>query len=143
MLLGFRHVGIVVDNLEKVSNFYLALGFKISSKANEKDKFIEKITGIENTDIEWIKMSLNDGSLLELIKYIHPKSDLKLINQPSNRFGVSHIAFNVKDIDTFSKKVINLGGSIVNPPELTNNGLYKVAYCHDNEGNLFEIVEAQ
>ena len=99
MLLGFRHVGIVVENLEKVSNFYLALGFKITSKANEKDKFIEKVTGIEKTDIEWVKMSLSDGSLLELIKYIHPKSDLKLIKQPSNRFGVSHIAFNVKDID--------------------------------------------
>ena len=60
-------------------------------------------------------MSLSDGSLLELMKHIHPKSDLKLIKQPSNRFGVSHIAFNVKDIDIFSKKVINLGGSIVNP----------------------------
>jgi len=30
---------------------------------------------------------------------------------------------------------------MVNPPALKNDKNVKVAYCHDNEGNLMEIVE--
>ena len=41
------------------------------------------------------------------------------------------------------KNVIKLGGNIVNAPVLTENKQFKVAYCHDVEGNLFEAVEKQ
>ena len=34
MIEGIRHTGIVVNNLQKASEFYLALGFKLQAKAN-------------------------------------------------------------------------------------------------------------
>ena len=36
---------------------------------------------------------------------------------------------------------MELGGSIINEPAITNNKQFKVAYCHDIEGNLLEVVE--
>ena len=39
------------------------------------------------------------------------------------------------------QKIKKIGGSMVNSPALTNDKKVKVAYCHDNEGNLIEIVE--
>ena len=75
MIEGIRHTGIVVNNLQKASEFYLALGFKIQAKANEEGRFIEKVTGFKNVNIEWIKMVLNDGNLLELIQYNNPKKE--------------------------------------------------------------------
>ena len=80
MIEGIRHTGIVVNNLQKASEFYLALGCKVKAKANEEGRFIEKVTGIKNVNIEWIKMVFDDGNLLELIQYNNPKKE-KNLNQ--------------------------------------------------------------
>ena len=64
-----------------------------------------------------------------------------ITNQKSNQVGYSHLAFSVNGIDTICEKIKNIGGSVFNPPILTNDKKVKVAYCHDNEGNLMEIVE--
>ena len=143
MIEGIRHTGIVVNNLQKVCEFYLALGFKIQSKAKEEGIFIEKVTGFKNVNIEWIKMVLNDGNLMELIQYNNPQKEKKLNKQPPNQMGVSHIAFNVNDIESFCTNIVQLGGSIINEPAITGNKQFKVAYCHDIEGNLLEVVETQ
>ena len=141
MIEGIRHTGIVVKNLRKTSEFYLSLGFKIQSEDSEVGDFIESVTGIKNVNIKWIKMNLPDGNLLELIKYIYPEEANNKNKQKANQIGISHLAFNVKDIDQFCQNVIKLGGSVINMPALTNNNYFKVAYCHDVEGNLFEVVE--
>ena len=141
MIKGFRHTGIVVHNLEKVCNFYVSLGFSIKSQALEKGAFIEQVTGLKNVNLKWIKMNLPDGTLLELLKYDSPKLPPIKEKQIANKYGVSHMAFTVNKIDDFCKEVVNLGGSIVNIPALTNNKKFKVVYCHDVEGNLFEAVE--
>lgn len=143
MIEGIRHTGIVVKNLRETSEFYLSLGFKIHSEATEFGNFIENVTGIKNANIKWVKMNLPDGNLLELIKYNFPEETSNKNKQKANQIGVSHLAFNVKGIDQFCENIIKLGGSIVNMPALTNNNYYKVAYCHDVEGNLFEVVEKQ
>lgn len=141
MIKGFRHTGIVVHNLEKVCNFYVSLGFSIKSQALEKGAFIEQVTGLKNVNLKWIKMNLPDGTLLELLKYDSPKLTLIKEKQIPNKYGVSHMAFTVNKINDFCKEVVNSGGSIVNIPALTNNKKFKVVYCHDVEGNLFEAVE--
>ena len=84
-------------------------------------------------------MNLPDGSLLELINYNFPSEKRIKIKQKSNQLGVSHIAFNVSDIEDFCNYVIKLGGDIVNKPALTDNQRFKVAYCHGLEGNLFKL----
>ena len=40
-----------------------------------------------------------------------------------------------------SSKIIQLGGSIVNAPAVSANGLVKVMYCHDLDGILMELVQ--
>ena len=59
----------------------------------------------------------------------------------SNQLGCSHLAFSVDNIDSICEKIEEIGGSVVNLPALTSDKKVKVAYCHDNEGNLMEIVE--
>ena len=53
------------------------------------------------------------------------------------------MAFTVHDLDQFCDRVVQLGGSLVNSPALTENKEFRVVYCHDVEGNLFEAVEIQ
>ena len=56
---------------------------------------------------------------------------------------MSHVAFTVKNMDRICEQIVRLGGGLVNEPALSKNRLFKVAYCHDAEGNLFEVVEIQ
>ena len=141
MIKSIRHTGIVVRNIEEAANFYRALGFIDSNKAIEEGEFIDKVTGLKNTKLEWIKLKAADGYLLELLQYHSHLETKEVIKQKSNKLGCSHMAFGVENIEKTCELINKLGGSIVNPPALTNNNKVKVAYCHDLEGVLIEIVE--
>ena len=141
MILNIRHVGIVVTDLERMKTFYGSLGFVKDSSDIEEGTFIDQVTGLDKVKLEWIKMKLPDNSLLELLKYHSHSLENDQIKQYSNRLGCSHIAFTVEDIDKICDQVILAGGSVVNSPIKSPNGKVKVAYCHDPEGVLLEIVQ--
>ena len=141
MIRSVRHTGIVVRDLEKTANFYRALGFVDDNQALEEGEFIDQVTGLENTKLEWIKLKTPDGYILELLQYHSHPENTEITQQKSNKLGCSHMAFSVDNIDRICEKIIQLGGCIVNPPALTNDKKVKVAYCHDVEGVLMEIVE--
>ena len=141
MIKAVRHTGIVVRNLKNSTDFYSELGFIEENRAIEEGEFIDKVVGMLNTKLAWVKLKAPDGYLLELLQYQSHPQEKEIFNQKSNQLGCSHLAFTVEQIEIFCEKIIKLGGSVVNPPALTNNKNIKVAYCHDNEGNLMEIVE--
>ena len=141
MILCQRHAGLVVRNLEQSIQFYEALGLKVWSRQEESGPFIETVVGIHEVRIEWAKMQCPDESMVELLQY-HSHPDVQpLVDAPSNRLGCSHIAYTVDHADRFCQEIEKLGGSVVNPPALAPNGLVRVAYCHDLDGILIEVVE--
>ena len=77
MMMGTRHTGIVVENLEVAQNFYLGLGFSVQSEDVEEGPFIDQVTGLDKVKLKWVKMRLADGSLLELLQYQHPTQKQK------------------------------------------------------------------
>ena len=141
MIEGIRHTGIVVRNLDKMKNFYESLGFEEVSRNTETGDFIEKVTGINKVRVPWVKLRDINGHLIELLFYENNSKSKKVVNSDSNNLGISHIAFTVKDIKNTIEKIISLGGNVINPPAISEDGKVKVSYCHDIEGVLMEIVE--
>ena len=141
MIKAVRHTGVVVRDLEKSVEFYCELGFVEDNRAIEESDFIDTVVGFKNTTLEWVKLKAFDGYLLELLQYHSHPEQKEIAKQKSNQLGCSHLAFSVDDIDATCEKIEKIGGSMVNLPALTNDKKVKVAYCHDNEGNLMEIVE--
>ena len=141
MIENMRHVGLVVKDLAKQESFYSALGFRRFKSEIESGRFIEQVTGIDKVEIEWVKMTLPEGMVLELLKYRQPESQVRCEKAHADRLGCSHIAFTVNQIDEICNVIEDNGGSVVNPPEPSSDGQVKVAYCHDPEGILLEIVE--
>jgi catechol 2,3-dioxygenase-like lactoylglutathione lyase family enzyme len=136
-----RHTGSVVRDLERALTFYEALGLKIWKREEESGPFIDTVVGIPGCRLEWAKLQAPDGSLVELLQYRSHPDDQPLQNAPSNRLGCSHIAFTVDDLAETCQLVDQLGGSVVNPPAMAPNGKARVAYCHDLDGILMELVE--
>lgn len=141
MIINVRHAGIVVNNIKSQIKFYESLGFEKISSDTENGIFIEQVTGIEGVTLEWIKMKSPDGFVLELLQYLSHSLEFKKNNAPSNKLGCSHIAFTVNNIEQACLHIKTSGGTLVNNPAISPNGMVKVAYCHDPEGVLMEIVE--
>jgi len=143
MLLNARHTGFVVLNLEKAINFYQGLGLKLISRMIEEGDYIDKLVGLNDVKLEWAKLSLPDGSLIELLQY-HTHIDSSVINgevQLSYRLGCSHIALTARDIEEAIEYICLSGGSVKNKYQISPDGKVKVAYCYDMEGNILEIVQ--
>lgn len=141
MVLNIRHTGLVVRDLNRSIIFYEGLGLTVWRREQEVGTFIDSVVGIPHVRIEWAKMKCRDGSLVELLQYQSHPDNQPLANAPSNRLGCSHIAFTVDDIARICGEIVRLGGSVVNPPALAPDGLVRVAYCHDQDGILLEVVE--
>lgn len=141
MIRNVRHTGIVVNNLQKMSDFYRALGFADESQAIETGAFIDQVVRLDSVEVEWHKLRAPDGSLLELLKYHSHPQQLSNVAANANDIGCSHIALTVDDIDVTLQVIEQQGGKIANPPALAPSGNVRVVYCHDPEGVLLELVE--
>ena len=138
---NIRHTGIVVSDLEKSLHFYRnVLGLKVQRDILEQGEFIDNILGLKNVKVRTIKMSADDGNLVELLWYkSHPRKPggAKKICE----IGVSHIAFTVEDIDYEYKRLKEKGVKFHCSPQVSLDNKAKVTFCRDPEGNLVELVE--
>ena len=143
MIKAVRHVGIVVRDLNKSLQFYQDfLGLKIWKREIEIGPYIDKVVGIENVKVEWVKLKTADNFIIELLQYhSHPDNQHATSVIPSNKIGCSHVAFSVEDVDQAYNKLIRLGYHCNAAPELSPNGVAKVMYCHDADGTILELVE--
>lgn len=141
MVIDIRHTGLVVEDIDRMKNFYIKIGFKVFKELIEEGDFISKVTGYKDVKIKTIKMTCQNESKIELIKYYNPSSKKIKNNYEPNKLGCSHVAMTVKNANDTCKIITENGGTIINEPSKNNDHTVKVAYCYDPEGILLEIVE--
>jgi len=136
----FRHVGIVVKDLDKQLFFYKdLLGLDIMYNQIESGSFLEKILNIDNVEIDIYKLGLQNKTLVELLHYeiIEDTGLVKKIN--SN--GITHFAITVDSL-TKTYDILKKGGvSFLSEPVINQSGTHKVCFCKDFENNFIELVE--
>lgn len=145
MVAGFRHVGIVVRDIEKSLAFYQeVLGMEVYRRYVEEGPFIDELTGIQNVKLEWVKLIIPKGGLLELLQY-HSHPDPETFTAPtlapSNALGCSHVALTVKNLDELYSRIQSRGYFTKSPPLDTPNHAAKILYCHDPDGTILELIE--
>ena len=145
MISSIRHLAFVVSDLEISLKFYSdILGLKVYRRFEEEGDFIDNLTGIKKVKLEWVKLIIPKGGLIELLQYhSHPDPDLQgsLSRSSSNRLGCSHIALTVNDLSTLHKKIISNGFSCKSEPLIAPGGKAKILYCHDPDGAILELIE--
>ena len=69
-----RHVGIVVNDMDVMLAFYRdLLKMHIAVDFTEKGDFIDTVIGLDGVDLRMVKLTAEDGSMIELLKYhSHP-----------------------------------------------------------------------
>ena len=70
MISSIRHVGFVVKDLEESLLFYQGiLGLELYKRFTEEGEFIDSLTGIKDVKLEWAKVIIPNGGLIELLQY--------------------------------------------------------------------------
>jgi catechol 2,3-dioxygenase-like lactoylglutathione lyase family enzyme len=144
-ILGHRHTAIVVENLDKSIEFYVALGFEQRRRDFEEGEFISHLIGIENIVLESAKLALPDGYVIELIQHVShlppDRAEVPVGYHPP-KFGLDHLGLTVDNLDDVIAKIVSMGGRLITTPKWTNPGLPSIhAYVSDPENNLIHLSQ--
>ena len=137
MIESIRHLGIVVRDMDKSLKFYKYLGYEVVADVKEGSKFIDKILGLNDSDLRTVKMTYDDNHMIELLYYTNPISEDNL--KRVNFVGCSHFALSVSDVESLYKNLLNIGVEFISEP--ISNGKVKVAFCKDPNDVYLELVE--
>jgi len=140
MILGLRHVGIVVSDLERQVDFYCGvLGFRVLKRMDESGEEVDRMLGIEDADVTTVKLIAPGGGVVELLKFHSPEcreSDDRELHD----LGISHIALTLTDLYAEYADLSRKGVRFISPVERSGDAY--VAFCFDPEGNVLELVQA-
>jgi catechol 2,3-dioxygenase-like lactoylglutathione lyase family enzyme len=153
-ILGHRHTGIIVHDLERMLNFYVGIGLVLRCRDIEKGEFIDGLIGVKEITLETVKLVLEDvrspigySFQLELMKVITPhKTDSRTARGNfdflKRSSGVLDIAFTVDDVIAVNDFILLNGGDIIGTPLRSTSGFPALhCYVRDPEGNVLHLAQ--
>jgi catechol 2,3-dioxygenase-like lactoylglutathione lyase family enzyme len=141
-VIGYRHTGIVVDDMELQLAFYRdILDLEIYYDQYENGDWLSKILLTDKDQIARIvKLGKQNTTIVELIHF-HEWICRDFTAKIYNEVGITHIAFQVIGLDDMYWKMIEDGVSFIKAPQKNPEKTAKVCFCYDYEGNMVELVE--
>ena len=143
--MRFAHTNIAAKNWKPLSEFYINV-FHCRIKPpvrNLSGAWLDQATGLQNAALEGVHLLLpghgNDGPTLEIFTYKEMQDSGPIM---ANCKGITHIAFEVEDVDQTLAEAIKYGGQLlggVTEKRVEGVGDLKFVYFRDPEGNIIEI----
>jgi len=136
---SFEHVGVIVQDLKAVADFFEMLGFRCGEKARVGGTWADRVNGLTGTDVEMVFLTAPDGSgAIELSQFLRPESPAPVGDLPSNTLGLRHLAYRVDDVEALLGKVRAAGYDTM--AELVNyEDQWLVCYVRGPEGLIIEL----
>lgn len=135
------HIGINVENLSAVKDFFLDLGLKVQGEMEMKGELVDKVTGLTDVRDTMVMLGTSDGeAMIELVKYHHPVDENGIRQSFSNTLGMRHICFAVEDVEALVAKLQMKGAELVGEMQNYKN-IYKLCYIRGPEGIIVELAE--
>jgi catechol 2,3-dioxygenase-like lactoylglutathione lyase family enzyme len=135
------HVGIVVDDIEAATAFFVELGFERLGGRPVEGDWVDRVVGLEGVRAEIAMMQTPDGhGRIELAKFHAPSVRGGDRHAPANAPGIRHVAFVVDDIDAALTSLRAIGAELVGEVERYEDS-YKLCYVRGPEGIIVELAE--
>lgn len=135
------HVGINVENLEAVKDFFTGMGFTMMGETVMQGELVDRVTGLKNVKDDLVMLQAPDGQFnLELVKFHHPLDEAGIQPTKANTLGLRHLCFNVEGLDDIVTDLNGKGYSLVGEVQ-TYHASFKVCYINGPEGIIVELAE--
>lgn len=137
---SFSHTGITVSDFNRFVKFYWEIfGCPLVGVADTPSERVKAFFGVEgdapSCKIGWIRVP--GGAVLEIFHF-EPKQAAMPI--PWNRVGLTHISFNVRNLQKWYDYLQAKGVECVSRPERSPRG-HSFFFCRDFDGNLIELMD--
>ena len=142
MIKGIHHTAISTGNFERALAFYRdLLGFEMVSELNWPAgvELADTITGLESSAARSVMLRASNTSI-ELFEFSSPTPRPGDPRRPVCDHGITHIGFEVDDIDAEYERLKAAGMSFNCPPQ--DLGVSRVTYGRDPDGNVLELWQS-
>ena len=143
-ILTCTHSGITVTDLARAKRFYTeGLGFRTAGGSadeghtidadGEYGRLVSRLLEFDvpfKADIEFLN---RDGMTIELVAYVRP-DPVPDVRRPTNVCGLTHLGFEVDDLDATVEKLVELGGSVLEETRIEADfgaGTQRLVLCLD------------
>lgn len=136
------NVLIVVDDLERVKAFFIALGLRLEGETTVEGPDVGRLIGLGDVRATLAMLRTPDGQGIELDKF-HTPEPVRFgpIDAPMNTLGIRRIMFAVDDLDLSVASVVGRehGAELIG--EMTYGDSYRLAYIRGPEGIVVGLAE--
>ena len=135
------NMGIVVEDLDTVVEFFTELGLKLEGKGEIEGEWAGRVTGLGDQKVEVAMMVTPDGhSRLELSRFIRPAVIADHRTAPVNALGYLRVMFAVDDLDDTLARLRKYGAEVVD--DVVNyQDVYRLCYIRGPEGILIGLAQ--
>ena len=135
------HVGIVVDDLEAATAFFLDLGLEREGATSVQGKWVDDVIGLEDVEADVVMVRTPDGSGKIELSNLHSPADTKGLHAAAaNRLGIRHISFVVDDLNALVDKLRGKGVHTIGKVH-DYEDVYRLCYVRGPEGIIVELAE--
>jgi len=134
------NVLIVVDDLEAVKAFFIALGLTLEGESTVEGPLIGSLIGLKDVRATLAMLRTPDGQGIELDKF-HTPDPVRFgpVDAPVNTLGIRRVMFAVEDIDAIVARMREHGAELIG--EMRYENAYKLAYIRGPEGIIVALAE--
>jgi catechol 2,3-dioxygenase-like lactoylglutathione lyase family enzyme len=136
------NVGIVVDDLEAATAFFVELGMELEGKAPVEGSSVDRVVGLDDVRVDIAMMRTPDGhSRLELTKFhTPPVISAEPHDAPVNTLGIRRIMFAVDDIEDVVVRLQAHGAKLVGEIAQYEDS-YRLCYMRGPDGIMVALAE--
>ena len=134
-----HHTAFCVTDFETARSFFVdLLGFVIEMDGERSEPALATVTAVPGARVRLAMLRLGDYRI-ELFKY-HGSKYLPSIH-PQDKNGLTHIGFEVSDVDAVYERILGTGYKVTSPPVEMRNGRSKLIYVYGPEDLVIEFIE--
>jgi len=134
------NVLIVVDDLEAVKAFFIALGLTLEGQTTVEGAAIGRLIGLDDVKATLAMLRTADGQGVELDKFHTPDAvRFGPVDTPVNALGLRRIMFAVDDIDAVVTSIQAHGAELIG--RMDYEKAYRLAYVRGPEGLIVGLAE--
>ena len=137
----FDHVGITVADLDVVSAFFVELGFEVEGRTFLQGEFLDTVIGIPDARTEMVMLRPpDDGTRLELTRFIRPDHEPGSPAAMANELGLSNVSFEVGDLHAILDRLAADGYDVIGGVG-EHEHVWRMASVRGPEGIIVNLAE--
>ena len=136
------NVGVVVDDLEAATAFFVELGLELEGEAAAGGRWADRVAGLDGVRVDVAMVRTPDGhGRLELMRFRTPAAvSAEPENAPANTLGIRRIMFAVDDIEDVVARLHAHGAELVGEVAQYEDS-HRLCYVRGPAGIIVALAE--